>query len=151
MNNNGNDKYLRRGENLAARMLGGEMMIMSAADSTLFSLNETAAVIWQAADGVTPLSEIVECEIVTRFEVDRRTAYQDALQFVEHLARHGIIQIKDEPIAKEGHEFPDGGNEYQGDRAGHPARRASRPDLAMQRALRPLLPGPRRPGRDDLR
>jgi len=101
VNNHHNNKYLIRGENLAARMLGGEMMIMSAADSTLFSLNETASVIWQAADGVTPLHEIIEREIVPRFEVDPRTAYQDALQFVEQLSRHGIIQIKDEPIAKE--------------------------------------------------
>ena len=32
---------------VAARMMGGEMMIMSARDSTLFNLNETASAIWQ--------------------------------------------------------------------------------------------------------
>lgn len=97
MNESQMQKYIVRGENLAARMLGGEMMIMSVKDSTLFSLNETASVIWQAADGVTPLREIVEREIVTRFEVDPRTAYEDTLEFVEELAQHGIIRVADHP------------------------------------------------------
>lgn len=95
-------KYIVRGENLAARMLGGEMMIMSVKDSTLFSLNQTASVIWQAADGVTPVREIVEREIVTRFEVDPHTAYDDTLEFIEELAQHGIIRITDQPATKEG-------------------------------------------------
>ena len=52
--------YIARVKEIAARSIGGEMMIMSARDSTLFSLNETATAIWQAADGVTPLAEIVQ-------------------------------------------------------------------------------------------
>ena len=53
-------RYVSRSSQIAARMLGGEMMIMSITDSTLFNLNEVAAAIWQAADGVTPLQEIVD-------------------------------------------------------------------------------------------
>ena len=102
MSESQSQKYIARGENLAARMLGGEMMIMSVADSTLFSLNETASVIWKAADGVTPLREIVEREIVPRFEIDLGTAYEDTLEFIEELAQHGIIRITDQPVTKEG-------------------------------------------------
>jgi len=51
-------------------MLGGEMMIMSAVDSTFFTLNPVASVIWQAADGCTPLSEIVAQHVCPEFEVD---------------------------------------------------------------------------------
>jgi hypothetical protein len=102
MNESQTQKYIVRGENLAARMLGGEMMIMSVTDSTLFSLNETASVIWKAADGVTPLREIVEREIITQFEVDPGTAYEDTLEFIEELALHGIIRITDQPATKEG-------------------------------------------------
>ena len=47
-------RYVVRGTQLAARMLGDEMMFMSASTSTLFTLNEVAAFIWQAADGATP-------------------------------------------------------------------------------------------------
>ena len=61
--------YIARSKQVAARMLGGEMMIMSAPDSTLFSLNETASAIWQAADGATPLGEIVERAVCAEFDV----------------------------------------------------------------------------------
>ena len=54
-----NPVYLTRSKQVAARMLGGEMMIMSARDSTLFNLNDVGTVIWQAADGRTSLDEIV--------------------------------------------------------------------------------------------
>ena len=45
---------------IAARVLGNETMVMSATDSTLFTLDEVATVIWESADGVTPLEEIVK-------------------------------------------------------------------------------------------
>jgi hypothetical protein len=41
-------KYLARSSAIASRMLGGEIMIMSAVDSTFFTLNPVATVIWQA-------------------------------------------------------------------------------------------------------
>ncbi len=97
MNNDGSEKYISRGEHVAARMLGGEMMIMSIRDSTLFSLNETASAIWQAADGATGLREIVERSIVARFDADPEAAYRDALELVEGLAKHGILKVTNEP------------------------------------------------------
>jgi Coenzyme PQQ synthesis protein D (PqqD) len=92
-----NEKYVSRGGNLGARMLGGEMMIMSVTDSTLLSLNPVASAIWQAADGRTPLREIVEREIVPQFEIDAETAYRDALEFAEALAAYGILKITEGP------------------------------------------------------
>jgi hypothetical protein len=44
-------------------MLGDEMMVVSTADSTSFTLNDGASLIWQAADGRTPLSEIVAYKV----------------------------------------------------------------------------------------
>ena len=61
--------YLTRNPRVAARSLDGEMMIMSGRDSTLFTLNKTATILWQAADGATPLEQIVEQKICTEFEV----------------------------------------------------------------------------------
>ena len=83
---------------MAARELDGEMMIMSAVDSTLFTLNETATVIWHAADGKTALSEIVRLEVCREFEVEPDEAYGDALEFVEKLASHGVLLLSDAPI-----------------------------------------------------
>jgi Coenzyme PQQ synthesis protein D (PqqD) len=79
-------------------MLGGEMMIMSTVDSTFFTLNEVASVIWQAADGRTPLSEIVEQTVCREFVVEPEQARQDAEQFVTELSEHGILLVSDQPI-----------------------------------------------------
>jgi hypothetical protein len=91
------DKYIARSSAIAARMLGGEMMIMSAVDSTFFTLNEVATAIWQSADGHTPLSEIVG-GVIEQFEVEPDVALRDAEQFVDELSPHGILLVSDHPI-----------------------------------------------------
>ncbi len=90
--------YVARSKMIAARMLGDEMVIMSSQDSTLFTLNPVATVIWNAADGKTTLEQIVEQKICGEFEVDRATAMQDAESFVSELAQHGILVVSDQPI-----------------------------------------------------
>lgn len=90
--------YIARSPKLAARALGGETMIMSGTDSTLYTLNKTATIIWQAADGKTPLDEIVERRIVPEFEIDAASALQDAETLARDLASHGILQVSEEPI-----------------------------------------------------
>ncbi len=79
-------------------MLDDEMIVMSVRDSAVYSLNATASVIWSAADGSTPLSEIVASKVVPQFEVEPEVAYRDALELVEELAREGILVVADHPI-----------------------------------------------------
>jgi Coenzyme PQQ synthesis protein D (PqqD) len=90
--------YIARSSAIAARILDGEMMIMSAVDSTFFTLNEVATVIWQSADGQTPLSQIVAEKVCSEFDIDPDTAARDAHQFVEELSRYGVLVASDQPI-----------------------------------------------------
>lgn len=92
-----NEKYISRSTAIAARMLGGEMMVMSAVDSTFFTLNEVATAIWQAADGRTPLSAIVAEKVCAEFDVEPEVAQHDAEQFVAELSQHGILLVADHP------------------------------------------------------
>jgi hypothetical protein len=92
------EKYIVKSSEIAARMLGGEMMIMSVKDSTFFTLDPVATAIWQAADGRSSLSEIVARKICSEFDVTQEMALQDAEQLVHELAAHGILQIFDQPI-----------------------------------------------------
>ena len=92
------NRYVARAANVAARMIGGEMMIMSGLDSSLYSLNETASVLWQAADGVTPLAQIVDQRICRDYDVDPADALRDVEEFAEDLARHGILLLSDSPL-----------------------------------------------------
>jgi coenzyme PQQ synthesis protein D (PqqD) len=90
--------YMARNPRAAARSLDGEMMIMSGRDSTLFTLNRTATILWQSADGATPLDEIVEKNICTEFEVAPIEAVADAECLARELASHEILQISEAPI-----------------------------------------------------
>jgi hypothetical protein len=92
------EKYIARSSAIAARLLGGEMMVMSTADSTFFTLNEVASAIWQAADGRTPLSEIVAGKICQEFDVDQEQAQRGADRFVDELSQHGILLVSDQPL-----------------------------------------------------
>jgi hypothetical protein len=92
-------RYVARSTKVAARMVGDEMMIMSGRDSTLFALNRTAAVLWETADGVTPLEDIVERHICATFDVDPATALRDAEDMLTRLAEHGIVVVSDAPIS----------------------------------------------------
>ena len=92
-------KYIARSSAVAARELAGEMIIMSAVDSTLFTLNETATLLWRAADGTTPLADIIERHLCHEFNVSPEQAYRDAIEFVEDLARCGILLVSDRPFS----------------------------------------------------
>jgi hypothetical protein len=91
--------YVARHPRVAARSLDGEMMVMSGSDSTLFTLNKTATILWQAADGATPLQQIVEQKICAEYDVEQDEALRDAETLARELARHGILQISEEPIS----------------------------------------------------
>jgi hypothetical protein len=95
------EKYIARSHMVAARLLGGEMIIMSATDSTLFSLSDVATVIWQSADGLTPLSSIVRDKVCAEFDVQPDIAYRDAEAFAAKLASHGILRVSDRPIVED--------------------------------------------------
>jgi hypothetical protein len=96
------EKYIKPSGNIAARMLVDEVVVMLVKDSRVFSLNPTASAIWSAADGLTPLREIVARKLVDEFEVDADTAYRDALELVEALAQQGVLLLADQPIVQEG-------------------------------------------------
>ena len=89
--------YPKRAANLASRVLKGEAIIMNPADSSLYNLNETATLIWQAADGRASLRQIVEREVCPRFDIDASSALHDAAELVESLAAHSILVLAGEP------------------------------------------------------
>ena len=96
-------RYIARSNAIAARALGDETMVMSATNSTLFTLNEVATRIWEAADGMTPLDEIIKSKVCSQFEVEPEAALKDAEALIEGLAGHGLLLVSDIPIAKVGH------------------------------------------------
>ena len=85
-------------------------MIMSAADFRPHVLNETASIIWQAADGVTPLHEIAN-SVCEEFDVAPDVALDDATTLVRDMVSHGVLVLSDQPAvltAKPRAEQPNG-------------------------------------------
>src|ERR1700692_4097869 len=97
-----NYRYVARSTAIAARALGDETMVMSATDSTLFTLDEVASVIWEAADGITPLDEIVANKVCSKYDIVPEIALRDAEALVENLAKHGILLLSDQPQTQTG-------------------------------------------------
>ncbi|HSZ21351.1 MAG TPA: PqqD family protein [Candidatus Acidoferrum sp.] len=97
-----NYRYVARSKAIAARALGDETMVMSSTDSTLYTLNEVASVIWAAADGVTPLDEIVATKICAQYDIAPEVALKDAEALVEGLAGHGLLLLSDQPLVPPG-------------------------------------------------
>lgn len=80
----------------AWRVYDGEAVIVSPDDSTLHTLNPVGTLIWEAADGRTPIGGIVD-RIVGEFEVSRESAHRDALGFIDLLCRRGLLTLSDTP------------------------------------------------------
>jgi hypothetical protein len=93
------DLYIARGDRLAARALASETVILRPDDSGLYVLNEIGTILWDAADGITPLATIVEQAICPHFDVDATTALDDAIEFVHGLRDHQILKVSDRPLA----------------------------------------------------
>jgi hypothetical protein len=88
--------YPVRSSAVAARMLGDEIMIMSAVDSSLYTLNDVASFIWESADGKTSLDQIV-ARICDEFEVAPDVARADAEKLVTDLEAAGVMTISAQP------------------------------------------------------
>jgi Coenzyme PQQ synthesis protein D (PqqD) len=70
----------------------GEMLIMSALDSTLYSLDDVATSI-KAVDGITALHEVIEQKLSLEYNVAPEIAARDVVSFVEELAERGILVL----------------------------------------------------------
>ena len=93
-----NGMYLTQSADIASRTIGDDTIIMSTLDSTVFMLNSVGTAIWNAADGATPLSRIVQERVCPEFDVSDEQALADAMEFVDELVKHGILLISDVPV-----------------------------------------------------
>jgi hypothetical protein len=92
------DVFIAKGPRLAARKVGGEMVILSADDSSLYVLNAVGTAVWEAADGRTTVQAIVADVVCREFDVDGESAARDVDEFVRELSSHGILRTSAEAI-----------------------------------------------------
>lgn len=81
--------------NVVWRAIAGESLLVpiraSAADlSSIYSLNELGAFIWETLDGRRTVEEIIEC-VVREYDVLREEAERDVIEYLTTLEHIGVI------------------------------------------------------------
>lgn len=76
----------------AGRLLEGEAVVVTPADSHMHTLDPVGTWIWENADGERTVAQLVDalCEV---FDVDRETAQRDTVVFVQELVTRGILDL----------------------------------------------------------
>ena len=90
------EQYLARNSRTAWRVYDGEAVILLAEDSTLNTLNAVGTLIWEGADGQTPLSALVG-RICAEFDVEAVQAERDVMAFVDKLSQRGLLSVTASP------------------------------------------------------
>ena len=90
------ERYLTRHPRAAWRVYDGEAVIISPDDSMLNTLNAVGTLIWEAADGRTPLSDVV-ARISEEFDVTPAQAERDAATFIATLSQRGLLDVSESP------------------------------------------------------
>ncbi len=88
------DRYLTQSPKTAWRIYDGEAVVICPDDSTLNTLNAVGTLIWQAADGRTPVSAIVT-RICDEFDVEPERAERDVTVFIEKLCQRGLLMVSE--------------------------------------------------------
>lgn len=88
--------YIRQNPDTPARTIDGEAIVITPADSTLHTLNETATFIWDRADGSRTLEQIA-AELIEEFDVEPDALRDDALRFVQDAVRRGLVLVSEAP------------------------------------------------------
>jgi len=90
------DQTVRRSEQSASRIIGGEAIIMTSADSKIRTLNETGSRIWELIADSHTIATVAET-IAREFDVSAEQARDDALTFLGNLLERGMITVDDTP------------------------------------------------------
>ena len=87
--------YRHAGE-VVVRRVGREALLVPVRNrvgdlDSIFTLNETAIVVWEAIDGRTPFDAIVD-RICREYDVERGRAAADAEEIVRSLVEAGLLE-----------------------------------------------------------
>jgi len=82
---------VKRNDEVAWRIIDGEAVIVTPADSVMHTLNDVGTRIWELLTGERNLKEIAQL-LCADFDVDEKRAQADTVWFVSCLQKKGLIQ-----------------------------------------------------------
>ena len=88
--------YPRHHPEAAGRILDGEAVVVTPADSRMHTLNEVGTFLWDRADGARSVAELAVA-VEAAFEADADTARGHTGRFVTDLESLGILVLDEAP------------------------------------------------------
>ncbi len=92
------EQYVWQSRSVAARVIDGQAVVITPADSVLHTFNATGTWLWERIAGPVRLLDLLEA-VVKEFEVDRDAAEKDLLRFFESLSAKGLVKMASSPAA----------------------------------------------------
>jgi len=85
-----------RSPSIVTRKTGNEYVLVpvtnNIADMTsVYTLNETGAFIWELIDGKKNVEELIDA-VIDKYDADRETATKDVFTFIENMRSYVIIE-----------------------------------------------------------
>lgn len=90
------NKYPKRAPAVAWRQIGDEVVILHLKSAVYYSAGEVAARIWELCNGIYSVDSIA-LQVTAEYEVDHEQALADTSEYVQELARQGLVVIYDRP------------------------------------------------------
>lgn len=90
------DAYPRQRPDLAARVIGGEAVVVTPSDSQVHELNAAATWLFEACDGRRSGWQLVD-GLTAAFEVDRAQASRDVAALLDQLRDRGLVDLLPAP------------------------------------------------------
>ena len=81
---------VRPKQDVIARTVGDETILLDLQSGTYFTLNRVGSVIWQALQDGPSIDELT-ADVVAGFEIDEATARADVAEFLDEMAAQGLL------------------------------------------------------------
>ncbi len=93
------DQVVCKDRKTASRILAGEAIVLTPANSKIYNLNETGSRIWAWLDDRPTVGELA-ARMQSEFKVDEEQARADTITFLEELAARGMITLSESSKAE---------------------------------------------------
>jgi hypothetical protein len=93
-----NDRLQSREEEVAAKVIDGEAILINLGNGIYYSMDKVGALIWELVEKRHTLAEIAEA-IVGRYQVAREQAEADVLRLGEELLQENIVTVTENGVS----------------------------------------------------
>ena len=91
------DRYLRiREEEVAAKAIDGEAIIINLANGVYYSMDKAGAFIWQMVQDGHTIKDTIKA-VTVRYDIPCEKAEKDVLSLLEELLKENLVRLSDNP------------------------------------------------------